>query len=163
MRPNPNGKRYGAQIVLLDHGLYKELSNPTRILFARLYKSLVLNQRSESELVCREMGINNWRMFAMAVMMRPLDPDDIFGKDVSRAERLAMLRNREKLFAYMQKNFGQRREEMMEMMKAMPRELLLVFRNKSVHSRTRLLSHLQTFHPSSLLILCILVLFFTVI
>jgi aarF domain-containing kinase len=132
VRPNPKGKQYGAQVVLLDHGLYKQLSDPTRILFARLYKALVLNQRDEARKVCLEMGINNWKMFAMAILMRPLDPDDIFDPSVSRTQRLELLRNREKLVMYMQNNFSKRREEMMSMMQAMPIELLLVFRNKCV-------------------------------
>jgi aarF domain-containing kinase len=137
VRPHPAGSRHGAQVVLLDHGLYKQLSDPVRLQFCRLYKALVLHQLDEIEKACKDMGISSWRMFAMAVLMRPLDPNDLFDDDVPLWQRRELLQSKEKLGAYMQKNMHKKRDEMMEMMKNMPRELLLVFRNKYVHTHVQ--------------------------
>src|SRR5690242_20063153 len=73
VRPHPTHPRRGAQVVLLDHGLYKELPETLRLQFCRLYKALVLHQLDEIEKASLDMGIKNWRMLAMMVLMRPLD------------------------------------------------------------------------------------------
>ena len=68
---NKNGK---AQLVLLDHGLYKEIDDNFRIKYAQLWKSLMLADLDGIEKACRGMGIDNaYPLFAAMLTARPYD------------------------------------------------------------------------------------------
>jgi aarF domain-containing kinase len=52
--PKKQGK---PQLVLVDHGLYKEIDNDFRILYAHLYKSLLLADVPAIKATCEKLGI----------------------------------------------------------------------------------------------------------
>lgn len=56
VRKHPN-KRGKPQLVLVDHGLYKEIDNGFRILYAQLYKSLLLADVPAIQATCEKLGI----------------------------------------------------------------------------------------------------------
>ncbi len=87
VRKNPQTGR--AQVVLLDHGLYNELTEDFRVRFCKMYKSLVssrlschlrvltviqvLNKFDDFKRLCLEIGIEDWKLFGFIILMRPLD------------------------------------------------------------------------------------------
>jgi hypothetical protein len=52
--PNKPGK---PQLVLVDHGLYKEIDDDFRILYAHLYKSLLMADLPKIKCTCEKLGI----------------------------------------------------------------------------------------------------------
>lgn len=56
VRKHPQ-KRGKPQLVLVDHGLYKEIDNGFRILYAHLYKSLLLADVPAIQATCEKLGI----------------------------------------------------------------------------------------------------------
>jgi len=53
--PKKSGK---PQLVLVDHGLYKEIDNDFRILYARLYKSLLMADVPKIKSTCEKLGVS---------------------------------------------------------------------------------------------------------
>jgi aarF domain-containing kinase len=56
VRKHPK-KRGWPQVVLVDHGLYKEIDSDFRILYAHLYKSLLLADVPAIQASCEKLGI----------------------------------------------------------------------------------------------------------
>ncbi len=72
----PAEGRRNFQIVLIDHGLYKELSNKTRTQFARMWRAIVLDDVKSMKSIGLEMGIQRWNFLASMIAMRPVfDPE----------------------------------------------------------------------------------------
>ena len=68
---NKNGK---PQMVLVDHGLYKEIDDNFRIRYAQLWKSLMLADLKGIEEACHGMGIDKaYPLFAAMLTARPYD------------------------------------------------------------------------------------------
>lgn len=53
--PKKSGK---PQLVLVDHGLYKEIDNDFRMLYARLYKSLLMADVPKIKSTCEKLGVS---------------------------------------------------------------------------------------------------------
>ncbi|KAL3935313.1 MAG: hypothetical protein SGBAC_009141 [Bacillariaceae sp.] len=61
-------------MVLLDHGLYKEIDDKFRIKYAELWKSLMLADLKGIEESCHAMGIDKaYPLFAAMLTARPYD------------------------------------------------------------------------------------------
>uniref|UniRef100_A0A7C9ANF1 ABC1 atypical kinase-like domain-containing protein n=2 Tax=Opuntia streptacantha TaxID=393608 RepID=A0A7C9ANF1_OPUST len=78
VRPLPSGKRsiFGTrrpQLVLLDHGLYKELDFSTRINYASLWKGLVFSDAKTIKEYSAKLGAGEdlYALFAGILTMRP--------------------------------------------------------------------------------------------
>lgn len=78
VRPLPSGKRNilgkrKPQLVLLDHGLYKELDYHTRINYAALWKGLVFSDAKAIKENCAKLGAGDdlYALFAGILTMRP--------------------------------------------------------------------------------------------
>ncbi|KAL7229152.1 hypothetical protein ACSBR2_007784 [Camellia fascicularis] len=78
VRPLPQGKRsiFGKrkpQLVLLDHGLYKELDFPTRTNYAALWKALIFSDARGIKENCVKLGAGEdlYALFAGVLTMRP--------------------------------------------------------------------------------------------
>lgn len=64
-----NGK---LQLVLLDHGLYKELSEDLRINYCHLWKAMILRDYSKIKYYSSKLGVNNHHeLFAAMLTYRP--------------------------------------------------------------------------------------------
>ncbi len=64
------GTRNEPQVVLLDHGLYKELSDEFRREYCELWKAMILQDDIAVKKYCHELGIENYKLFAEFVLMR---------------------------------------------------------------------------------------------
>ncbi|KAG9160200.1 hypothetical protein Leryth_021075 [Lithospermum erythrorhizon] len=80
VRPMPSGKRslFGKrkpQLVLLDHGLYKELDDSMRINYASLWKGLIFSDAKTIKENCVKLGAGDdlYALFAAVLTMRPWD------------------------------------------------------------------------------------------
>lgn len=66
-----NGK---AEMVLVDHGLYKQIDDKFRIRYARLWRSLMMADLKEIESSCHDMGVDKaYPLFAAMLTARPYD------------------------------------------------------------------------------------------
>lgn len=113
--------QHGAvQIVLLDHGLVRELRESTRLNYCRLWEALVLQNDDEVVASSRALGVEEWEMFAIILLMRPYRGTVGFTESASAEERRRI-----------SAKFQSQRGKIYELMKAMPRELLLVLRTQN--------------------------------
>lgn len=110
------------QVVLLDHGLYREMEEEVRINYCQLWKNLIIRDDDKVKEYCKKLGVDDdWDMFSLIVLMRPYNHSTLPG-----VQGLAQL-DLERVRA----EFQAKIKVMMTLMRQMPRELLLVFRNQN--------------------------------
>ncbi|KAM3309022.1 putative ABC1 protein isoform X2 [Capsicum chacoense] len=129
VRPLPSGRRsiFGRrkpQLILLDHGLYKELDYHTRINYAALWKALVYSDANGIKDNCVKLGAGDdlYALFAGILTMRPwnkvIDPSVdhlvVNGTDSDRSE----------LQIYASQYFSQ----ITELLRRLPRVILLMLK-----------------------------------
>ncbi|KAL7576744.1 hypothetical protein ACA910_005660 [Epithemia clementina (nom. ined.)] len=77
VRPSPssnNTKKKRPQLVLLDHGLYRELDDDFRSKYAFLWKSLMLADLEGIKDSCYQLGVDKaYPLFAAVITARPFD------------------------------------------------------------------------------------------
>ncbi|XP_054023462.1 uncharacterized aarF domain-containing protein kinase 5 [Dryobates pubescens] len=116
VRRGPDGK---AQLVLLDHGLYEELSERDRLSLCQLWRAIVLRDHKAMRQRSAELGVKDYFLFCEILLQRPLGPGPwTLANVLTKAER-----------DYMQEMVAQRFEKVVEILRALPRPMLLVFRN----------------------------------
>ncbi|XP_066064891.1 uncharacterized aarF domain-containing protein kinase 5 isoform X5 [Chamaea fasciata] len=127
VRRGPDGK---AQLVLLDHGLYETLSERDRASLCGLWRAIVLRDRDGMRE--RGAGTGDYYLFSEMLLQRPLgvtwgSPGGYLGGRLSGEER-----------RYMQSMAARRFPQVLGVLRALPRPMLLVFRNintvRSVHA-----------------------------
>ncbi|XP_075583564.1 LOW QUALITY PROTEIN: putative aarF domain-containing protein kinase 5 [Pelecanus crispus] len=125
VRRGPDGK---AQLVLLDHGLYESLSERDRASLCQLWRAIVLRDAAAMKRRSAELGVQDHLLFCELLLQRPL-----------RATRAALadaLTREER--AYMQEMAARRFPRVLAVLRALPRPMLLVFRNintvRSIHA-----------------------------
>uniref|UniRef100_A0A6N2LR83 ABC1 atypical kinase-like domain-containing protein n=1 Tax=Salix viminalis TaxID=40686 RepID=A0A6N2LR83_SALVM len=150
VRPLPSGKRTilgkrKPQLVLLDHGLYKELDFTTRFNYAALWKALIFSDANgiKENSVRLGAGEDLYALFAAILTMKPwnriIDPSVdhlvIKGDDMERSERQM----------YASQFFPQ----ISELLRRLPRVILLMLKTndclRSVNSCLLQGSSLETF------------------
>jgi len=68
---NSNGR---PQIVLLDHGLYRELNPDFRVAFAAIWRAIILADLPGIELAAKRLGVgDSYPLFAAILTQRPWD------------------------------------------------------------------------------------------
>ncbi|ODV78667.1 ABC1-domain-containing protein [Suhomyces tanzawaensis NRRL Y-17324] len=70
-RFDANGKQ---QLVILDHGLYIELSEKFRTEYCKLWKYIFLVNHKGIAQIAQEWGINSAEMFASMIQLKPFKP-----------------------------------------------------------------------------------------
>ncbi|XP_050195077.1 LOW QUALITY PROTEIN: uncharacterized aarF domain-containing protein kinase 5-like [Myiozetetes cayanensis] len=126
VRRGPDGK---AQLVLLDHGLYETLSERDRVSLCGLWRSIALRDHDGMRDRAAELGVQDYVLFSEMLMQRPLGRGSLLGRGraLSAEER-----------GYLQAMAGQRFPHIVAVLRALPRPMLLVFRNintvRSVHA-----------------------------
>ena len=60
------------QVVLLDHGLYTEVADDTRVAFAKFWKQLILKDEAGIRDSCHELGIKQYQLFSMMMTGKAL-------------------------------------------------------------------------------------------
>jgi len=92
------------QIVLLDHGLYRELKDSFRRDYCRLWRALVVGDEKEIKLRCERMHVGPaFTLLAAILTMRPWD--DITSGDMGRLKNSGSKGESEMLKAYAKRYF----------------------------------------------------------
>ena len=105
IRPHPR-KSHVPQLILLDHGLYKPLSEEFRREYCRLWNSLILGDTKEIEYHCRNLNAGDaYPLLSAILTMRPWN--DIISDDMDRLQKKASKAEQEMLKAYAKKYFKQ--------------------------------------------------------
>ncbi|XP_074414814.1 putative aarF domain-containing protein kinase 5 isoform X3 [Zonotrichia albicollis] len=146
----PDGR---AQLVLLDHGLYETLSERDRVSLCGLWRSIVMRDHDGMRERAEELGVKDYLLFSEMLLQRPLSRDSrLLGPPGShlagprpeappgparplRGAPEGHLSAEER--EYLRGMAARRFPHMVQVLRQLPRPMLLVFRNintvRSVH------------------------------
>lgn len=120
VRPRP-GNPSKPQVVLLDHGLYTELPDSSRIAYRKFWKAIILKDEDAVKDSCRMLGVEDHEMFSTMFLMQSfseaMDTDETFAKDKQGAEGHAISPDEID------------HDRINEMMSDLPPEMLLILRS----------------------------------
>ncbi|XP_073650405.1 uncharacterized aarF domain-containing protein kinase 5 isoform X6 [Tursiops truncatus] len=116
VRKGPDGK---GQLVLLDHGLYQFLDEKDRSALCQLWRAVILRDEAAMKAHAAELGVQDYFLFSEVLMQRPVRLGQLWGSHLLSREEAA----------YMQDMAREHFEEVMAVLKALPRSMLLVLRN----------------------------------
>ncbi|MGH0120746.1 UNVERIFIED_CONTAM: hypothetical protein FKN15_029882, partial [Acipenser sinensis] len=116
VRKGPDKK---AELVLLDHGLYEFLSEHDRVALCKLWRSIILRDKPAMKKYSSDLGVKDYFLFCEILMQRPIHLHKTSLSNILSQEETV----------YMQEMAAKHFESIMEVLKAMPRPMLLVFRN----------------------------------
>uniref|UniRef100_A0A8C8RG58 AarF domain containing kinase 5 n=1 Tax=Pelusios castaneus TaxID=367368 RepID=A0A8C8RG58_9SAUR len=116
VRRGPDGK---AQLVLLDHGLYEFLSERNRMALCKLWRAIILRDHAAMQAWSAELGVKDYFLFCEILMQRPISSGQL---------RLSNILTREET-RYMQDMAKHHFDRIVQVLKDLPRPMLLVFRN----------------------------------
>ncbi|XP_055076612.2 uncharacterized aarF domain-containing protein kinase 5 isoform X2 [Misgurnus anguillicaudatus] len=108
-----------AELVLLDHGLYEHLSKSDRVALCHLWRSIILRDEAGMKKYANELGVKEYFLFCEMLLQRPINMWNLGLGNIMTREETTYMRD-------MAKN---RFDEIMQVLKSMPRPMLLVFRN----------------------------------
>ncbi|XP_036686103.1 uncharacterized aarF domain-containing protein kinase 5 isoform X6 [Balaenoptera musculus] len=116
VRKGPDGK---GQLVLLDHGLYQFLDEKDRSALCQLWRAIILRDEAAMKAHAAALGVQDYFLFSEVLMQRPVRLRQLWrSRLLSREEA-----------AYMRDMAREHFEEVMAVLKALPRPMLLVLRN----------------------------------
>jgi aarF domain-containing kinase len=121
-----------SQIVLLDHGLYKEVPDHVRTFYCRLYRGFVTGHYEEIKNACADIGISDWKLMAFVIFMRPLDMEFFTDEGITVADAHNLMKDKRKLQEFFHKATQQHIDEVMDLVRKIPREFLLILRNNNI-------------------------------
>ncbi|XP_027456557.2 uncharacterized aarF domain-containing protein kinase 5 isoform X4 [Zalophus californianus] len=116
VRKGPDGK---AQLVLLDHGLYQFLDKKDRSALCQLWRAIILRDDAAMKTHAEALGVRDYFLFSEMLMQRPVRLGQLWGSHLLSREEAA----------YMQTMAQEHFEDIMGVLKALPRPMLLVLRN----------------------------------
>ncbi|MED6265747.1 putative aarF domain-containing protein kinase 5 [Characodon lateralis] len=116
VRQGPDKK---AELVLLDHGLYEFLSQHDREALCKLWRAIILRDEAAMKTYSDALGVKEYFLFCEMLLQRPIN---------MRTLALSNILSREET-AYMREMAFNHFESIMQVLKSMPRPMLLVFRN----------------------------------
>jgi len=107
------------EVILLDHGLYRELSDDLRIHYCKLWKAIVLRDNKQIEIQARKLGAGEYyKLLHYSLTHRPEMETNV---TLSKEEQV-------KLHRELKANHG----IVSELMENIPRDLLLVLRTQNL-------------------------------
>jgi len=116
------------QLVLLDHGLYKEFPEKLRIWYCKLWRALVLRNNEEIDKYGRKLGCGEYSaLFALILTFRP--PTNI---DIGLEKKLTEQDRNEIRTMFKGISFGDGLKIITELLKSLPPELLFVLRTTNL-------------------------------
>ncbi|KAL9646949.1 hypothetical protein ABK040_013807 [Willaertia magna] len=124
VRKNPNNPKK-AQIVILDHGLYKSLSDEFRIPYAKFWVSIVLNDKQGIIDYCKSIGISNYRLYSAMIMMQSYDQ---YGELDASSEKTLNEKDWEMFYTEIE----QRRSDFIDIYKNIPKEMMFILRTDNI-------------------------------
>ncbi|XP_043923654.1 uncharacterized aarF domain-containing protein kinase 5 [Protopterus annectens] len=113
------GKDGRAELVLLDHGLYEFLKEKDRAALCKLWRSIILHNEAAMKKYSLQLGVKDYFLFCEILMQRPINMGEF---------KLSNILTREET-AYMQEMAKNHFDRIMQVLKDLPRPMLLVFRN----------------------------------
>ena len=121
VRADPAG---GVQVVLLDHGLYTQVDDATRVAFGRFWKSLILRDERGIRDSSLALGIKEYELFAMLTTGKVLKShlttskvsSDINKEDVSQIKKF----------------ISANQDKMDDLFTSLPPATFLMFRNMNI-------------------------------
>uniref|UniRef100_A0A1A8D1A8 AarF domain containing kinase 5 n=1 Tax=Nothobranchius kadleci TaxID=1051664 RepID=A0A1A8D1A8_NOTKA len=116
VRQGPNKR---AELVLLDHGLYEYLSEHDREALCKLWRAIVLRDDAAMKTCSNALGVKEYFLFCEMLLQRPINMQTLGLSNILSREETA----------YMREMALNRFESIMQVLKFMPRPMLLVFRN----------------------------------
>ncbi|XP_064640596.1 uncharacterized aarF domain-containing protein kinase 5-like isoform X2 [Lineus longissimus] len=108
-----------AELVLLDHGLYEFLESEKRVNLCKLYKSIILRNGEEMKKYSKHLGVDDFNIFCEIIVQRPL----------SRLTYKLPSKMTESDIKYMQKMAQNHFDQIMAVLRTMPKPMLLFIRN----------------------------------
>eukprot|EP00051_Salpingoeca_urceolata_P015011 m.192127 g.192127 ORF g.192127 m.192127 type:complete len:631 (+) comp18260_c0_seq4:102-1994(+) len=122
IRPHPRNPRK-PQIVVLDHGLYRELDDDFRVNYCRLWRALINADVKEIERYCAKLNAGD--MYPLfAAMLTKKSWNDIITPDANHLK----LRGTDEEKALIRKNAELYAHEISRLLSRVPRDLLLVMK-----------------------------------
>ncbi|XP_055750091.1 uncharacterized aarF domain-containing protein kinase 5-like isoform X1 [Salvelinus fontinalis] len=116
VRRGPDKK---AELVLLDHGLYEYLSEIDRVALCKLWRSIVLRDDTAMKRYSNSLGVKDYFIFCEMLLQRPINMREMGLSNILSCEETSYMRD-------MAVNHF---DNIMAVLKSMPRPMLLVFRN----------------------------------
>ncbi|KAK6323869.1 uncharacterized aarF domain-containing protein kinase 5 [Coregonus clupeaformis] len=116
VRRGPDKK---AELVLLDHGLYEYLSEIDRVALCKLWRSIVLRDNTAMKRYSNSLGVKDYFIFCEMLLQRPINMRELGMSNILSHEETSYMRD-------MAVNHF---DNIMAVLKSMPRPMLLVFRN----------------------------------
>lgn len=116
VRKGPDEK---AQLVLLDHGLYQFLEEKDRAALCQLWRAIILRDDAAMKEQAAVLGVQDYVLFSEMLMQRPVRLGQLW--------RSHLLSPRES--AYMQDMARDHFDAVVRVLRALPRQMLLVLRN----------------------------------
>eukprot|EP01006_Ploeotia_vitrea_P050188 TRINITY_DN67421_c5_g9_i1.p1 TRINITY_DN67421_c5_g9~~TRINITY_DN67421_c5_g9_i1.p1 ORF type:complete len:730 (+),score=349.28 TRINITY_DN67421_c5_g9_i1:35-2224(+) len=121
IRRHPNAN--GHQMVLLDHGLYRELDEDFRRNYCRMWNALFSRNQSELQEVCDKLGVERfWKFFPLILTFRSHNSQSKLGQRMSQAE-VDELRRDLKEFGF---------ADMTQFLESLPQDMLFVLRTNNL-------------------------------
>ncbi|KAM6958839.1 putative aarF domain-containing protein kinase 5, partial [Aplochiton taeniatus] len=108
-----------AELVLLDHGLYEYLSQRERVSLCKLWRAIVLRDEEAMKKYSSALGVKEYLIFCEMLLQRPINMGELGLSNILSREETS----------YMRDMAVNRFESIMQVLKSMPRPMLLVFRN----------------------------------
>ncbi|CAG8439463.1 1326_t:CDS:2 [Ambispora leptoticha] len=107
------------QLILLDHGLYRELSDDFRKTYCALWKALILNDAKALKESAESLGVGEYTNFLPLIFTQRIpDSTSLLGEDLSPEDR-AILHDQLKNVTL---------NDLLVFLERLPRDMLLVFR-----------------------------------
>ncbi|XP_045311505.1 uncharacterized aarF domain-containing protein kinase 5 isoform X3 [Leopardus geoffroyi] len=116
VRKGPDGK---AQLVLLDHGLYQFLDEKDRAALCQLWRAIILRDDAAMKTHAATLGVQDYILFSEMLMQRPVRLGQLWRSHLLSREEAA----------YMQAMAREHFTDIVRVLKALPRSMLLVLRN----------------------------------
>ncbi|GAB5035185.1 abc1 protein at2g40090-like [Nannochloropsis oceanica] len=123
IRGGHKGDPYKPLLVLLDHGLYKELPDQLRVDYASLWKALVLKDMAGVKFYCQKL--NAGEMYSLlAAILTSRSWDDITSPDLGSLRAPSSQEDKTLIRSYAQRYYF----EIVEILNSVPREMLLLLK-----------------------------------
>nr|XP_027807579.1 uncharacterized aarF domain-containing protein kinase 5 isoform X1 [Marmota flaviventris] len=108
-----------AELVLLDHGLYQFLDEKDRSALCQLWRTIILRDQAAMKEHAAALGVKDYLLFSEMLMQRPVRLGQLWHSHLPSQEEVA----------YMQDMARSHFEAIMQVLRALPRSMLLVLRN----------------------------------
>lgn len=107
------------ELVLLDHGLYENLKDNQRFALCELFKSIVMKDEEGMKEYSQMLGVSNYAAFCEILVQRPVTRESVKLPARLTPEEMEKMKN------HVVNHF----DEIMQVLKEMPRTMILVIRN----------------------------------